>query len=129
VLRIFIGLKNPSPWPGSNPQPLGPVASTLTTTPPRRPSTSTVVALLFASEHRHEMSSVISQSVNMSKNTIPYYKSIVLLASTRLRIPDLSSWAISQQRRMVMRRETEVTTPPFCLLSRLRHQRCHVDNY
>jgi hypothetical protein len=36
VLRIFIPLKNPSPWPGSNPQPLGPVADTLTTTPPRR---------------------------------------------------------------------------------------------
>jgi hypothetical protein len=34
-LRIFIALKNPSPWPGSNPQPLGPGASTLTTTPPR----------------------------------------------------------------------------------------------
>jgi hypothetical protein len=38
VLRIFIVLKNPSPWPGSDPQTLGPVASTLTTTPPRRPS-------------------------------------------------------------------------------------------
>jgi hypothetical protein len=36
VLRIFISLKNPSPWPGSNLQPLGPVESTLTTTPPRR---------------------------------------------------------------------------------------------
>jgi hypothetical protein len=36
VLRIFIALKSPSPWPGSNPQPLGPVASTLTTTPSRR---------------------------------------------------------------------------------------------
>jgi hypothetical protein len=36
VLRIFIALKNPSPWPGSNTQPLGPVASTLTTTPPRQ---------------------------------------------------------------------------------------------
>jgi hypothetical protein len=36
VLRIFIALKNPPPWPGSNPQPLGPVASTLTTTPQRR---------------------------------------------------------------------------------------------
>jgi hypothetical protein len=36
MLRIFIALKNTSPWPGSNPQPLGPVASTLTTTPPRR---------------------------------------------------------------------------------------------
>jgi hypothetical protein len=34
VLRIFITLKNPLPWPGSNPQPLGPVASTLTTAPP-----------------------------------------------------------------------------------------------
>jgi hypothetical protein len=31
VLRIFIALKNPSPWQGSKPQPLGP----LTTTPPR----------------------------------------------------------------------------------------------
>jgi hypothetical protein len=36
VLRIFIALKNPLPLPGSNPQPLGPVASTLITTPPRR---------------------------------------------------------------------------------------------
>jgi hypothetical protein len=34
VLRIFIALKNPSPWRCSNPQPLGPVASTLITTPP-----------------------------------------------------------------------------------------------
>jgi hypothetical protein len=33
---FFIALKNPSPWPGSNLRPLGPVASTLTTTPPRR---------------------------------------------------------------------------------------------
>jgi hypothetical protein len=29
VLRIFIALKNPSPRPGFNPRPLGPVASTL----------------------------------------------------------------------------------------------------
>jgi hypothetical protein len=36
VLRNFIALENTSPWPGSNPQPLGPVASTLTTTLPRR---------------------------------------------------------------------------------------------
>jgi hypothetical protein len=35
VLQIFIIHKNPSPWLGLNPQPLGPVASTLTTTPPR----------------------------------------------------------------------------------------------
>jgi hypothetical protein len=35
VLRIFIALKNPSPLLGLNPRPLGPVASTLTTTPPR----------------------------------------------------------------------------------------------
>jgi hypothetical protein len=32
VLRIFIALKNPSPWPGLNPRPLSPVASTLTVT-------------------------------------------------------------------------------------------------
>jgi hypothetical protein len=31
----LIVLKNPSPWPVSNPQNLAPVASTLTTTPPR----------------------------------------------------------------------------------------------
>jgi hypothetical protein len=37
VLRIFIALKNPSPRPGLNPRPLGPVASKLTTTPPRGP--------------------------------------------------------------------------------------------
>jgi hypothetical protein len=36
VLRIFIALKNPSPRPGLNTPPLGPVASTLTTTPLRR---------------------------------------------------------------------------------------------
>jgi hypothetical protein len=36
MLLIFIALKNPSPLPGSNPQPLDPVASLLTTTPPRR---------------------------------------------------------------------------------------------
>jgi hypothetical protein len=35
-MRISIALKNPLPWPGSNPQPLGPVASTLTATPPRQ---------------------------------------------------------------------------------------------
>jgi hypothetical protein len=40
VLRIFIALKNPSPWPVSIPQPLGTLANTLTTTPPRRPTTS-----------------------------------------------------------------------------------------
>jgi hypothetical protein len=36
VLRIFIALKNPSPQPVFNPRPLCPVASTVTTAPPRR---------------------------------------------------------------------------------------------
>jgi hypothetical protein len=36
VLPIFITFKTPSPWPSSNPQTLGPVAGTLTATPPRR---------------------------------------------------------------------------------------------
>jgi hypothetical protein len=36
VLQIFIAFKNPSPLPGLNPRNLGPVASTLTFTPPRR---------------------------------------------------------------------------------------------
>jgi hypothetical protein len=36
VLRIFIALKNPSPWPGLNPRTLGPMANTLTITPLRQ---------------------------------------------------------------------------------------------
>jgi hypothetical protein len=36
VLLIFIALKNPSPLPGFDPRSLGPLASTLATTPPRR---------------------------------------------------------------------------------------------
>jgi hypothetical protein len=36
VLWIFITLKNPSPWLGLNPRPLGPVTSTLTTAPSRQ---------------------------------------------------------------------------------------------
>jgi hypothetical protein len=36
VLRIVIAIKNPSLRPGLNPRLLGPVASTLTITPPRR---------------------------------------------------------------------------------------------
>jgi hypothetical protein len=44
VLRIFIALKNPSP--GLNSRPLGPMASTLTTTPPVREDTvSTAVSV------------------------------------------------------------------------------------
>jgi hypothetical protein len=41
VLRIFIALKITFPWPGSNPRPLCPVASTLITTPSRRLTTTT----------------------------------------------------------------------------------------
>jgi hypothetical protein len=37
MLRIFIAIKNLSPRPRLNPRPLGPVTSTLTSTPPRRP--------------------------------------------------------------------------------------------
>jgi hypothetical protein len=44
VLRIFIALKYPSPWPGLNPQPSGPVASTLTTTPPKATDVEGTVA-------------------------------------------------------------------------------------
>jgi hypothetical protein len=36
-MRMFIALKYTSPWPGSNPQSLGSVGSTLPTTSPRRP--------------------------------------------------------------------------------------------
>jgi hypothetical protein len=48
VLRIFIALKNPSSRPGLNPRHLGPVASILTTTPPRRlPATLTISHSVF----------------------------------------------------------------------------------
>jgi hypothetical protein len=33
---LFIAIKNPSPWPGLNPRPLGPETSSLTTSPPKR---------------------------------------------------------------------------------------------
>jgi hypothetical protein len=46
VLQIFIALKNPSPRPGLNPRTLGPMASTLTITPPRR-----LMILLIVSEN------------------------------------------------------------------------------
>jgi hypothetical protein len=36
ALRIFIALKNPSPWSGFNPRTLGPIAITLTITPLKR---------------------------------------------------------------------------------------------
>jgi hypothetical protein len=60
VLRNFIALKNPSPWPGSNLRPLGPVASTVTTTRSRRP---VLIVLPFSSAdyvsngNRRELSS------------------------------------------------------------------------
>jgi hypothetical protein len=41
VLRIFIALKNPSPRSGLSPRPLGPVASSLTTIPPRPQASDT----------------------------------------------------------------------------------------
>jgi hypothetical protein len=36
VLRIFTAFKDPLPWLDLNPQPLGPVESTLTSTPLRQ---------------------------------------------------------------------------------------------
>jgi hypothetical protein len=53
VLRIIIAPKNPSPWPGPNPQPLGPVASILTTTPPRRQFTGGLVVSVEDYTHTH----------------------------------------------------------------------------
>jgi hypothetical protein len=47
VLRIFITLKNLSPQPGLNPRPLGPVASTVTTTPPKRFTDKLILLLLW----------------------------------------------------------------------------------
>jgi hypothetical protein len=47
LLRIFISLKNPKPQPGLNPQPLSPVASTLTTTPPRQLKKGKVIPVTY----------------------------------------------------------------------------------
>jgi hypothetical protein len=49
VLRIFIALRNPSPRPALNPRTLGPVASTLITTPPRRPYSTLIRTRLLTS--------------------------------------------------------------------------------
>jgi hypothetical protein len=102
VLRIFIAIKNPSPRPGLNRRLVGPVASTLTTTPPRRhnfkteyragvlrtfSSTSTIVILLVASEHIHEMSTRTFTVYNMSKSAVRHRRRTVVLVSTRLRTP------------------------------------------
>jgi hypothetical protein len=48
LLGIFIAIKNPSPRPGLNPRTLGPMASTLTITPPMTPllEISTMVSQL-----------------------------------------------------------------------------------
>jgi hypothetical protein len=49
VFRICIAPNNPSPGPGLNSRPLGPAASTLPTTPPRRHPMAVVrVFLLIA---------------------------------------------------------------------------------
>jgi hypothetical protein len=47
----FFAFKNPSPWLGSNPRPLGPVASTLTTTPPKATSTGLLFEQLQLYRH------------------------------------------------------------------------------
>jgi hypothetical protein len=52
VLPIFIALKKPSPWQGLNPQPLGLVISILTTTPPRRLSSLTLISDLSTCVYR-----------------------------------------------------------------------------
>jgi hypothetical protein len=50
VLQIFITLKNSSPWLVLNLQNLGPVASTLTITPPRQP-VATLVSTYKSAQH------------------------------------------------------------------------------
>jgi hypothetical protein len=64
VLRIFIALKNPSPWSGSNLQPFDPVASTLTTTPPRR------LALWLVSIYKWSLLFWLSNPSFLSQRTI-----------------------------------------------------------
>jgi hypothetical protein len=54
VLWTFIALKYLSPWPGSNLQPLGPVASTLTSKPPRQLSyTNSHAKKLYCRTHMY----------------------------------------------------------------------------
>jgi hypothetical protein len=53
VLRIFIALKNPSPWPGSKPRPSGPLASTLTSTPPRRQWFAVQIGIMSLNKINH----------------------------------------------------------------------------
>jgi hypothetical protein len=53
VLRVFIALKITSLWPGSNPRPLGPVASTLTTIPPRRRVCIRAYIYIYIYTHTH----------------------------------------------------------------------------
>jgi hypothetical protein len=76
VLRIFISFKTPSPWPGSNPQPLGPVASTLTTTPPRRPEEHT--ASTFSADRDHKASQPGRRQSTCSPRSEPHI-SVMLL--------------------------------------------------
>jgi hypothetical protein len=77
MLRIFIALKNPSPWPGSNLRALGPVPSTLTTTPPRRLRD-------IVSPHQHEYhhdDSKNSSRTHLCSNEL-WNKSLVCTACT-----------------------------------------------
>jgi hypothetical protein len=71
VLRIFIALKNPLPWPGLNLQPLGPVASTLTTTPPRRLNVSVSVGHSFQTlQYYWHVSAPILENLLSTANNI-----------------------------------------------------------
>jgi hypothetical protein len=63
VQQIFIALKNPSPWLGSNLQLLGPVANTLMTTPPRRPPYDALKKSMFVTSARFFAFSVSVGSV------------------------------------------------------------------
>jgi hypothetical protein len=58
-MRIFIAHKNPSPRPGMNPRRLGPVASTLTTTSPRRLNTEVNLNEIMC-KHKNWLKVIIS---------------------------------------------------------------------
>jgi hypothetical protein len=77
-LWIFIALKKPSPLPALNPRPLGPVASTLTTTSPeaiksswkyrqlkRRYQTGTVAAATSLASPHHRIRSTLKWRLKM----------------------------------------------------------------
>jgi hypothetical protein len=75
VLRIFIALKNPSPRPGLNPRPLGPVVSILTTTPLRLQTIDRDLLLplnVLGDNYLHETESFLEKLIVAVRKFAPF---------------------------------------------------------